>query len=168
MCNQFYRTCDRLKLFEAVVTPVVLYSSVAWALTQAMEKQLHVAWRKMLRYVFCLHRRKIGLELEDWVSYIQRTAGAVDELAARYCLKSWVVSHRTKKCKFAGKVARHSDGRWSSLAMSWRPEGARSRGRPCTRWCDDLDTFAGGSWPEQAQDVRSWELVSELFALRPK
>ena len=41
-----------LHLFEPVA-----YGSLAWGLTQAMENKLRIAWRKMLRYVFRLHRQ---------------------------------------------------------------------------------------------------------------
>ena len=56
LCNKFYRLSDRAKLFESVVTPAVLYGSSTWALTLDMEKQLQIARRRMLRYVFRIHR----------------------------------------------------------------------------------------------------------------
>ena len=49
LCSKFYRTCDRVKLFEAIVSPTVLYGSAAWAQTRAMEDKLRVTRRKMLR-----------------------------------------------------------------------------------------------------------------------
>ena len=167
LCSKFYRTCDRVRLFDAVVTPVILYGAGAWALTQDMERRLQTTWRRMLRYVFCLHRKGSISELEDWVSYMQRTADAVDSLAVRYNLSTWVAAYRKHKSVFAGRVARHTDHRWSSVVLEWRPDSCRSQGRPCTRWSDDLDKFAGGSWPELARGSDDWDFLSELFAVRP-
>ena len=155
-------------MFDAIVSTVVLYGFVAWALTQAMEGQLHVAWRRMLRYVFCLHRKTSTSDPEDWVSYMQRTAHAVDGLAASYGLASWVAAYRKRKCGFAGRVARQADNRWSTLVVNWRPQSGRHPGRPCTRWTDDLEQFAGGSWQELAQSEQEWALTSDIFAVRPR
>ena len=58
LCSKFYRLQDRVRLFEATVTPAVLYGSSTWALTKQMEGQLRVARRRMLRYVFRIHRTK--------------------------------------------------------------------------------------------------------------
>ena len=52
LCSKFYRLRDRVKLFDAVVSPAVLYGSSAWALTQSMEISLKTVRRRMLRYVF--------------------------------------------------------------------------------------------------------------------
>ena len=45
LCSKAYPLKNRIRLFSCVVFPVVLYGSATWALTQAMEKNLHAAWR---------------------------------------------------------------------------------------------------------------------------
>ena len=108
LCNKFYRLADRAKLFDAVVTPTVLYGSAAWGLTQALEKKLVTVRRRMLRYVFRVHRKKVedGDELEDWVQYLQSSAHRVDELCLSLGMTGWVEAYRIRKWRFAGVLAR--------------------------------------------------------------
>ena len=122
----------------------------------------------MLRYVFRLHRRKCGDELEDWIAYMHRTAGDIRTLSAQYGLYDWVVEHRRRKYKFAGRVVRHSDQRWSQLVAEWNPgcEYVRSRGRPFLRWSDDLVAFAGSDWMKLARDEEIWASAEPGFTLR--
>ena len=58
LCSKYCCVADRLTLFHAVVTPVVLYGFVAWALKRTMEVKLRATWRCMLRCVFCLRRSR--------------------------------------------------------------------------------------------------------------
>ena len=44
------------------------------------------------------------------------------------------------KWQWAGHVARLTDERWTTQTTEWKPMyGGRNRGRPRTRWRDDLD-----------------------------
>ena len=52
-----YPLRQRLKLFNAVVTPTVLYSSGTWTMTKSREKRLLVAQRRMLRRIVKVGRR---------------------------------------------------------------------------------------------------------------
>ena len=67
LCNKFYRFQDRARLFEAVVTPAVLYGSATWALTQKQETKLTTVRRRMLRFVFRVFRPKQDGQLQDWI-----------------------------------------------------------------------------------------------------
>ena len=165
LCSKHYTLHDRCRLFDATVTPTLLYGCAAWALTAKMEQALKTQRRKMLRYVFRLHRRRD----EAWVQYVQRSAHDVDIVAEKQGMRDWVATYRLRKWRFAGALARKNDNRWSSLLMSWKPaDGAgRARARPFTRWSTDFDTFAGGSWIEHAKDEAAWAANEDLFAKRP-
>ena len=52
LCSKVYSINDRVRLFEATVSPTLLYGCATWALTAAMESSLKVLWRRMFRYVF--------------------------------------------------------------------------------------------------------------------
>ena len=52
LCCKHYRLQDRCRLFDATVTPTLLYGCAAWALTGNLERDLKVQRRRMLRYVF--------------------------------------------------------------------------------------------------------------------
>ena len=165
LCSKPYRTCDRVKLFEAVVSSTILYGAATWALTQAMEKRLHATWRKMLRYVFRLHRQKETDDLEGWIDYMRSSATKVDQMAKDFGMSDWVALYRTRKYRFAGRVVRQTDKRWSKLAIDWVPNGGtgRSQGRPFTRWSDDLVRYAGEEWPAEALDASLWSAAEEGF-----
>ena len=167
LCSKSYKLEDRVKLFNAVVTPVVLYGAGAWALKQSMEKRLRTAWRRMLRYVFRIHRRSASSDgnEETWVEFVRASAHRVDRLAETHGLENWIHAYRRKKWRLAGRLARQVDGRWSTTLLDWRPciGAGRYPGRPRTRWADSLDKFVGGDWPNIACDAQLWGILEEGY-----
>ena len=117
LCNKFYRLAYRAKLFDSVVTPTVLYGSAAWGLTQGLEKKLTTVRRRMLRYVFRIHRKRAETlgELDDWMQYVKSSAHRVDELSLSLGMTGWIKAYRIEKWRFAGELARRTDSRWSQL-----------------------------------------------------
>ena len=165
LCGKHYHLKDRMKLFEAVVSTTLLYACCAWGLTKKMDRNLNVARRRMLRYVFRIYRQTN----ETWVEYMQRSAQRVDEISrALLSLKTWVASYRRAKWRFAGETARRTDGRWSTAILGWKPElgFGRAQGRPVTRWSDDIEALAGGSWQTVAMDVDLWSTLEAGFVER--
>lgn len=167
LCSKFYRLQDRAKLFEAVVTSVALYGSARWALTAAMCAQLDRARRRMLHFVFRLHRRRHADAEEPWVDYMVRSARRVDYLCGSVRMEEWSKSYRRRKWTWAGALARRQDHRWSRLILDWQPIGlGRKQGWPRTRWADDLEKFVGGLWYDTAQDAATWEAATDGFVSR--
>ena len=112
---------------------------------------MRAAERKMLRKVLCAPRRMargddvLGVDgrEESWQEWLQRTAGTLDAEVKKGAVADWVVEQRRRKWGWAGHVARRSDGRWASRMLHWIPHGGeRSRGRPATRWEDELEDFS--------------------------
>ena len=161
LCSKHYRLQDRARLFDAVVSPTLLYGCCAWALTKSMERTLRTQRRKMLRYVFRIHR----LRDESWIEYMKRSAGTVDDFAVAHSMRDWVVEYRRLKWRAAGEFARKTDGRWSKRTRSWKPTCGvgRKQGRPKTRWSDDLEKFVGSAWNEVACDRYLWNILEEGF-----
>jgi hypothetical protein len=60
LCSKHYATHDRLRLFEATITPTVFYGSTSWTLTAERERKLKVTQRKMVREVWGCSRRRRG------------------------------------------------------------------------------------------------------------
>ena len=46
----------RLKLFDAVVTPTILYGSEVWTMTLQLQKKLRATQRKMMSLITHAHR----------------------------------------------------------------------------------------------------------------
>jgi len=163
-----YDLRSRLRLFEAVVSTTVLYGACTWAMTRGMAEQLDIARRKMLRYVLRIFRRTTG-ELESWVEFMQRCARVIGRSDVAFGLDSWSLQARAKKWSFAGELVRRTDGRWSQIVLNWTPSsGQRNVGRPLTRWCDDIITYAGDRWMDLAHDMDAWESHCSGFLLNDK
>ena len=166
LCDKRLGAKVRVKLFEAVVSPRALYGSAAWALTQQQEQKLTTTRRRMLRMMFA--RRWLGEDSgEAWPDYMSSVTRHAETLFQRFGGKDWILAHRIKKWRFAGKTARRNDNRWTYRLLNWTPcHGlGRKAGRPHTRWADDLCKFAG-SWTDVANDVDFWSALEVGFAER--
>ena len=161
LCSKFYRLQDRAKLFDAVVGPAVLYACGTWALTVSMERKLRTVRRRMLRYVFRIHRKKD----QEWVEYMQTSAALFETMAAKLEMTDWVHLHRRRKWRLAGSLARCDDARWSRQILEFKPDFGcgRSVGRPKRRWADQLEAFAGGDWLTVAADAELWKVAEDVF-----
>ena len=101
--------------------------------------------------------------LEPWIEWLQRAARNIGNKLQGIRSEDWVVSARKRKWRFAGKVARCTDGRWSKRLLIWKPRGFRNRGGPYTRWEADIASVAGGGWIDFAADEEFWRLVEEGY-----
>jgi len=83
-------------------------------------------------------------------------------------ITDWVTEQRKRYWQLAGRMARHSDGRWSNAVLIWKPQGWRHAGSPCKRWSDDIEKYHthhfGGSrndWIISAQDLQKMGRTGE-------
>ena len=166
LCNRALPLFDRLRLFEATVTPCVLYACGTWTLSADLERQLRSSQRRMLRWIVGVRRHPD----EEFVEYIKRATHTSNELALQSGVHDWVVTQRVRKWKLAGNVARRQDGRWSQRILAWRPWfrklAYRDVGRPVQRWDDSIVAMAGSSWTDAARDQNLWEALSFGYSCR--
>ena len=166
LCSKSYPLRDRLRLFEATVTPTLLYGSSTWALTMQQEASLVVLRRRMLRFVCRIYCRKDDAgEQEDWIDYMSRSAHTVDRISEEHQYESWVLAHRCRKWRFAGRTPCRTENRWSTKLLTWIPNLGHGRlpGRPKTRWSNDIESYVGGNFCEVAVDIRLWSLLEHGF-----
>ena len=138
------------KVYNACVLPAITYGSETWTLTAALENKLRVAQRKMERSI-------LGISLIDkktnkWIRDQTRVKDVIETV-------------KRIKWRWAGHVARMQDNRWTIRITDWTPRyGKRNRGRPATRWRDEIDRFSGHpTWKRQAQDRQKWKEHAEAF-----
>ena len=159
LCNRSCSLRFRLRAFDAIVTPTVLYGASSWTMTTKMEQLLCSTRRRMLRYIVGVRRQQD----ETWVEYIQRATHKSEDLATSHGLRNWVELQRRKKWRIAGKTACGSENRWCKRILEWQPwfrcNPKRDVGRPLTRWNDDIVKMAGESWTETATDERFWRIL---------
>lgn len=112
------------RVFLTCVVPSILYGCEIWSLRAQEQHKLAVVQRRM-------ERSMLGLSLLDRVSneMVRRVTALPDILDM-----AW-----SRKLKWASKLARLEEGRWSKATTEWYPRGGRRNvGRPCTKWEDDI------------------------------
>lgn len=139
------------KAMDTIILLTLLYGCQSWTLTKAITFKLQAFQRAM-------ERSMLGIRLGDRKrnTDIRKCTKIIDavELA---CKLKW---------RWAGHVARATDGRWSKKVLHWYPRDApRNRGRPRCRWCDDIVAVAGPTWSRIAQDREEWRKMEEAFTL---
>ena len=161
LTQKHYSLSDRLRLFEAVVTPTVLYGSEAWTMTAEMFKLLRTTQRRMLRMVLGQGRRRTERThereeddhksddsegnsasiqeaeedgLETWVDWIRRVTHSVENNLKKLKIKPWIEQARKRKWRFAAEL--YSGGgeqKWTHLALRWNPQVHSDALRPTAR-----------------------------------
>ena len=68
------------------------------------------------------------------------------------------------KWRWAGHIARRTDGRWTTNVLQWIPrEKKRPRRRPNVRWVDEIKRFSGATWMRISADRDMWKEKGEAF-----
>ena len=180
LTNKKTNLYDRLRLFEAVVTPCALYASGSWSLKRQDEQKLNVAQRRMLRAILGKGRRRVEQEdtstspdvssdgthsdlssddegqLESWTDWLHRTTAEVRTSLSKLRIDEWGAAARKRQWKWASSVVQHSAERWTARILHWQPsEGVRQVGRPRLRWIDPIQSFAQ-HWTGLTDDNDSW------------
>ena len=162
LTRKVYALSDRLRLFDAVITPAVLYGSETWTLTKEMERALRTTQRRMLRAILGQGRRRIQRpterenvdetadseegggddppeedsrdEVEPWVEWIQRVTHSVENNLKRLNIRTWVEQARKRKWRFAAELySGLGERKWTHLALEWNPQVHHDTIRPTAR-----------------------------------
>ena len=105
---------SRVKLFDAVVTPRVLYACSTWSLTETDERLLRSTRRRMIRQIAGGRRRVYeNAVVEEWVDWVQRATHKAESIFESNTSECWIRMHRRRKWRFALNIARATDGRWT-------------------------------------------------------
>ena len=159
LTRKTYALSDRLRLFDAVVSPTVLYGSETWTLTKEMERSLKTTQRRMLRAILGQGRRKIQEQieratpaeseeegtdvipeqdsrdmLEPWIEWIKRVTHNVESSLKQFKIRTWVEQARKRKWKFAAELySGCGERKWTHLALEWNPQIHHDPARPTAR-----------------------------------
>ena len=139
------------RLFNECILPVMTYGSETWTLSKPIIEKLSVAQHKMERIM-------LGITLRDKKrnSWIRQQTSVTDIID--YVKKS--------KHRWAGHISRFTDNRWTVRVTEWTPRSwSRKRGRPKTRWRDDLTRYFGTTWSTLAKSRCLWRQSREGFLL---
>lgn len=141
--------CLKRKVFNQCVLPVLTYGAETLTLTKKTVSKIRITQRAM-------ERSMLGLSLRDKVPNI--------EVRDRTKVMDAIEKITTLKWNWAGHIARLNDDRWTKKIIEWRPrhDAFRSRGRPPTRWHDDLRRIHS-NWMQIAQDRELWKQTREAY-----
>ena len=131
------------------------YGSETWTLTKPLERKLRSAQRGMERLM-------LGVTIMDkknckWI----REQTKVDDI---------IKTVKTLKWQWAGHICRRDDERWTKRVTDWEITNIkRPKGRPYTRWCDEIKKFVGQvhrNWKSEALDRGKWKCLGEAYVLQ--
>ncbi|KAJ4438846.1 hypothetical protein ANN_14799 [Periplaneta americana] len=143
----------KVRIYKAVILPVLLYGCETWTLTLREEHRFRVFENKVLRKIFGAKRDEVTGEWRK----LHNT-----ELHALYSSPDVIRNIKSRRLRWAGHVARMGESRNAYRVLVGRPEGKRPLGRPRRRWEDNIkmDLREVGhddrDWINLAQDRDRW------------
>ena len=148
LCNKNVSIKLRLKLFDSVVSPSLLFGLAVLPLQVSCVEKLNVVQRKMLRKI--IGRTRISEEL--WVDTMRRMSMKVDTALLQSKMQMWSTRLAVTQWKFVGRLKTLPVESWPNRAANWQPQEVedlscefvphRVRGHPFTRWDDRVTKFS--------------------------
>jgi len=189
LTNKRYRLHSRIHLFDATITPTILYGCVSWTTTMSLNTKLQRTQRRMLRLIIGTARRQhtsptqmtTEATLEAWPDYIKRATTLADAQLRKLHIESWPNTYLKRKWRWASRIAKQPTTRWTRLAANWKPQldhkrsTTRRQARPYKRWSDDFDAFLQAvhddnssqanptQWLDVATNDATWSQLEHKF-----
>jgi len=138
LCRLGLKLKSKIRVFESTIVPVLTYGAQTWATTKKQLGKIQTAQNSMLRQL-------LGIKLKDKVS--------LEKIYTKTRAKRVGVIAKTHKLKYAGHLMREWDQKWNKTLTLWIPHtGRRGRGRPRTRWSDEITRELGTTWMVKAKN----------------
>ena len=143
----------KLRVYNSIIQPVVIYGCETWTLTKAMANKLLVFENTVLR--------KITGPVYDAAEqrWRRRHNAELREITKQPFVTSVV---RSQRLRWAGHLARACPTRAINHILTAKVDGKRPRGRPRLRWADRVKEDVAhlnedpDKWVEAAQDRIRW------------
>jgi len=146
----------KIKIYRTIIVPVVLYGCETWSLTLREERKLRVFENIVLRRIFGPRRDEVTGEWRRLHN---------EELNDLYSSPNIVWVIKSRRMRWAERVARMGEDRGLYRVLVGKPEGRRPLGRPRRIWVDniriDLQEVGCGymDWIGLAQDRDRWRML---------
>ncbi len=144
------RLKSKIKILESCTIPILYYGCQTWSLTKNQMNRIKSTQKAMERSV-------LGLKGID----------KIRNKNIRGITKIKDIGYTTKKAKFkyVGHIARLDNVRWVKKVTDWTPYGKiRRKGRPQTRWGDEIRNRVGLTWGRAALNRKMWRNIGEAYA----
>jgi hypothetical protein len=154
----------KVKIYKTIILPVVLCGCETWSLTLREENILRVFENRFLRIIFGPKRDEVTGEWRKLHN---------EELHIFYSSPNIIRQIKSRRMRWAGRVARIGEEMNVYRVLMGEPKGKRPLGRPRRRWEDgirmDLRKIGLGSvdWNQLAQNRDRWRaIVNAVMNLR--
>ena len=141
------------RIVETMVFPVATYGAESWTVTAELRRRIQGfemwCWRRMLRI--------------PWTRKV--TNRSVLETVGSPVTLDGIILHR--KLSYCGHILREHRNELEKILMLGMMEGSRARGRPRTRWLDEVKAEMGyslGQLVRVAEDSLQWRTLSRRVA----
>jgi hypothetical protein len=121
----------KVKIYNTVILPVVLYGCETWSVTLREEHRLRVFENTVLRRIFGPTRDEVTGEWRKLHN---------GELHILYTLPDIIRQIKSRRMRWAGHVTRMGEGRNVYMVLVGNLEGKRQLERPRRRWEDGIKT----------------------------
>ena len=172
MTNSNVSIKSRLKLFDSVISPCILFGLGALPIHQHFQDQVDITQRKMLRKIIGWRR----VPDEPWDITMRRMKLRMSSALDQWYIKPWSMRINLSRWSHACRVKAVEPERWVSLACKWKPDSTfdlwhdcvpyRSVGRPVLKWDDSLASFSksifGCKWHDNDRNAR-WCYCNEYY-----
>ena len=153
LTNRHVSTKGRLQLFNAVITPTILFGLGSLPLSKRKLEEIDALQRKMLRSIIGWYR----VEGEAWSDTMRRMKSGVQSALRQSPVTTWSEVYRRTQHSFGARIVKQNA--WPLFAASWDPtrhnnfatQPKRKPGRP--RVPTPRPGLAFGSAPARAQHV---------------
>ena len=160
--SNIYTLRSKLRLFNTLVKPVLLYGSETWKINEGDNRKLDTFFFQVLKTnptnsmaIRCIKSRYSGKKTK---------------------LKTISTEVKLRRWKWVGHILRMEKNSKCETALTWKPEGRRKVGRPKTTWRSTIENerriLGWNSWNEArrvAADRASWRrFTSALWATGPE
>lgn len=140
----------KVTVYKTLIRPVVTYGCETWTLTRRLEEMLDTFERKVLRKIYGPVRGEAGWRVRH-----------NHELKQLYGDRTLVDHIKIQRLRWAGHVERMSEDQVPKKILKGQMFRNRSRGRPRTRWQDNIQRDAQEllgmrKWWEVARDRTRW------------
>ena len=148
MTNRHVDVRLRMKFFDSVVTPAVLYGLTPAPLTQKDCSRLGITQRKMLRLIIGYTKHSD----DTWADMYRRLKLRINAATQQTPIQNWETALSQRVHKLHDELQNDKRNRLSQRVFAWNPVDThdpklshkphRQRGRPSTSWVDENRTYA--------------------------
>ena len=167
LCDHSARWKDRLRFFDATVSPVALFGAGHRTLHQGDLYQMDITFRKLLR---AMVGPPPGIDWScDWHVILHSWNDRVQRFTNLFHIKTW-----SRRCvehywKLGGYAANLPPERWISRVLAWNPLGRRRSGCPRATWPSKFISYTRyrhlGNWQVLARDPDLWRGLMDDFCM---